>query len=224
MHDRTKKRKRDDNGKYLPVDGRIIQLDIRPGRNDDYPDEVKELAKREFIVGKTYAEIIDTIQKQYNPSPSPATLSRWRKKMKWDRARKHFERGVRQRTLAAISDTTVQTRAACYQLWDEIEMRIRAKLYIQEGTKIRPRMDLSAKEIKTLSDALHKVTQNKVMLNSEKEPEVVKDAEFTIKTLHDTYYSNKNEEDSVIDADPEGGFTPPSEIAEDAKSIFDDLQ
>jgi len=228
------KRRRDVNGRILPSEDKVLELNIRPGTNDTFPDEVKDAAKREFILGKTYSEMADTLRKLFNPVPSAATFCRWRKKYDWDRARNIFERGVRRRTLEAIPDTVAQTRASAYQLWDEIEIRIRAKLYVVGGkgkNRIAPRMDIPARELKLLVDSLYKVTQMKVLLNCERE-EIIKDVDFTLRDIQDTYEDSRKKKKKltrdkppkVLIQDPECGFMPPTQIAEDAKSGFDDLE
>lgn len=219
-----KRRHKNKNGKLIPS-----SQDKSNGRhNDPYPEWLKEEAKKQFLVGKTYEEIRDSLRPLWDKIPSITALSRWRHKHDWDKEKRKFDVNVRTLTLDKIADTEAQTRARLYGLFDELELRVWRKLWKESPGKNKVRRwDIDLKDLKQMTEIVHKISQNKLLLNTSTKVEDLEEVEYSLKDIQSEYNERTKEKESEglrdITFDPESGFVPPSEMIEKSKSGFDDL-
>ena len=125
---KKKKKKRDSNGKII--------LSNNLSKKEPYPDHLKKKIKIMFLQGKSYGEIILELTDIYQRVPNKGTISRWRNGEDWDAERDKFHRRVEQRAIQEIADTAAQTKGRAYNLLDELENRVRAKLFMIDAFKI----------------------------------------------------------------------------------------
>lgn len=219
---KKKNKKRDSNGKII--------LPNNLAKKEAYPEDLKSKIKIMFLQGKSYGEIIRNLAEIYTQVPNKSTISKWRNKEDWDAERDKFHRKVEQRAIQEISDTAAQTKGRAYNLLDELENRVRAKLYMidDETGKAVPRYDIPTKELKALVDMAHKIVGDRVLLNPDPKDKdsslVVKSLqeiqEIYLKTINAKAFKKKKKRKQIeMENDPETGFVPPSDIVAENKKV-----
>lgn len=212
---KKKKKKQDLNGKL------ILPNDV--SKKEAYPDDLKSKVKIMFLQGKSYGEIIRELSEVYAQVPNKCSISRWRNKEDWDAERDKFHRKIERRAIQEIADTAAQTKGRAYDLLDELENRVRAKLYMidEETNKAVPRYDISIKELKALVDMAHKIVGDRILLNPDPKDKDTNAIIQTLEQIQERYLktinmksSKKKQKQLARENDPETGFIAPSDIAD----------